>query len=269
MQELVSKLAKQIQNKYYGKYRGFVVDNADPEQRGRLRLKVPSILGEAETAWALPCLPFGGLKDQGLFTIPEIDAQVWVEFEEGELSHPIWVGTFWQKQGDAPVELEEDPPTQRSLKTPAGHLLMFEDAEDKESFRLEHPKGAKLEIDPEGTVTVTDAEGATMTLDAENGKITVEDSNGNQLTMDSSGTKVEDANGHQIEMAASGVTVKGTQIELDGDMVNLAGGGEPVIKGQSFISLYMTHTHPSAMGPTGPPIPQGEMNSLSKKVMTG
>ena len=75
--------------RYYGKYRGFVIENKDPEKRGRLRVSVPSILGQATTYWALPCLPFGGLLDQGLFLVPKISSQVWVEFEEGNCRHPI------------------------------------------------------------------------------------------------------------------------------------------------------------------------------------
>jgi len=63
--------------------------------------------------------------------------------------------------------------------------------------------------------------------------------------------------------------VTGQQIVVKGSQVMLGGqGGEPIIKGTSFLSLFATHMHPSAMGPTGPPIPQGEMSSLSSKVMT-
>ena len=87
--------------------------------------------------------------------------------------------------------------------------------------------------------------------------------------MSSSGTTVEDSNGNKIEMAASGITVKGQQVVIDGQTVMLGGqGGEPIIKGQSFLSLFMTHMHPTAMGPSGPPIPQGEMSTLSTKVLT-
>jgi len=97
----------------------------------------------------------------------------------------------------------------------------------------------------------------------------LEDANGNSMTMNSSGTTVEDSNGNTIEMAASGITVKGAKVVVEGQQVMLGGsGGEPIIKGQSFLTLFMTHMHPSAMGPTGPPVPQGEMSSLSMKVMT-
>ena len=270
-QDLLTQLAARVQNKYYGKYRGFVQDNADPEKRGRLCLIVPSVLAEEVTGWALPCLPIAGMADAGLFLVPEVGAQLWVEFEEGDLSKPIWVGGFWQKAGDAPAKPEGDEPTRKTLKTPAGHLLEFEDAEGEEYSRLEHPSGAALDLDKDGNVALTDANGARLFLNAEDNELLLEDAGGNKLTMNGSGAVVEDANGNKIEMAAGGVTVKGAQIVVEGNVVSLGGqGGEPIIKGSSFLSLFATHIHTSSPmgGPTSPPIPQGEMSSLSTKVMT-
>jgi len=269
MQDLLQKIAHRVQNTYYGKYRGFVSDNNDPEHRARLRLTVPSVLGEAVTGWALPCMPFGGLADQGQFTVPEAGAQVWVEFEEGELAQPIWTGTFWQADGDAPVQLDADAPSKRAVKTASGHFLEFEDKDGEEFIHLEHKQGASLDIDKNGTIALTDKQGAKLTLDADAGRVVLEDANGNSLTMSASGTTVEDSNGNKIEMAAAGITLKGQQIVINGAQVMLGGqGGEPIIKGQSFLTLFMTHMHPTGVGPSGPPIPQGEMSTLSTKVMT-
>jgi uncharacterized protein involved in type VI secretion and phage assembly len=259
---------EQARNRYYGKYRGFVVDNADPEKRARLRLRVPSLLGETETGWALPCLPYGGLADQGLFLVPDVDAQLWVEFEEGNLDRPIWVGTFWQRDGDPPAEAAVDPPTTRVLKTASGHILQFDDAEGAEQFRLVHPAGAEMTVDKDGTVSTKDAQGAQLVLDAAAGKVELKDANGNVLTMDAAGTKIKDKNGNTVEMAASGITVKGQQIVIEGSSVAVGGaGGEPLIKGPTFLGLFATHVHTcTAPGaPTSPPIPQGEMSSLTTK----
>jgi uncharacterized protein involved in type VI secretion and phage assembly len=269
MDDVVRNLAQDAETKFFGKYRGFVVDNKDPEQRARVKLKAPSVLGTAETDWALPCVPFGGLQDHGFFMVPEVNAQIWVEFEEGNLTQPIWTGTFWQQQGDPPAETAVEEPTVRLIKTPSGHLLQFEDKSGEETVTLRHASEAQLLIDKNGTIAITDKSGAKLTLDADGNKILVEDTNGNKLTMSSSGTTVEDCNGNKVEMAAAGVTVKGQQIVVEGQQVMLGGqGGEPVIKGQSFLSLFMTHMHPHPFGPTGPPVPQGEMSSLSMKVMT-
>lgn len=270
MDELVSRLAQQVGSKYYGKYRGFVSDNKDPEKRGRLKLLVPSLLGDQATTWALPCVPFGGLAGQGWFVIPEVDAQVWAEFEEGDLRRPIWTGTFWQTSDDVPDDASRDEPTMRLLATPSGHALELDDADGQETVTLHHKTGAELTIDKNGTLSVTDAKGGSLVLDANAEKVTVEDTNGNKLTMSSDGTTVEDGNGNKIELGSAGVKLSAMQIVLDGQTVQIGGqGGEPVLKGQSFLTLFSTHTHTvAAFGPTSPPVPQGVETTLSTAVTT-
>ena len=269
MEETVIRLARAIDQKRYGKFRGFVTSNQDPEKRGRVKLQIPSVMGDQESDWALPCLPFGGLAQQGFFAIPEIDAQVWVEFEEGDPQRPIWTGTFWQQQSDVPSEAALDEPTTRLLKTPSGHILQFDDEDDQEKIRIHHKSESELAFDEKGSISLTDSEGAVVTLDAESKEITITDANGNTLKMTSSGTTVEDSNGNKIEMASSGITLEGQQIVLKGTQVMLGGaGGEPIIKGQSFLTMFATHMHPTSVGPTGPPVPQGEMSTLSTRVLT-
>ena len=79
--------------KYYGKYRGVVVNNIDPEKRGRLLAIVPDVSSLFPTSWAMPCFPVGGIQ-MGIFTVPLIGAGVWIEFEQGDPDYPIWVGCF-------------------------------------------------------------------------------------------------------------------------------------------------------------------------------
>lgn len=269
MTDPLANLIRQMDRKKYGKYRATVVDNQDPEKLGRLKLQIPSILGTRQSDWALPCMPFGGGSDHGFFMVPEIDAQVWVEFEEGDIDRPIWTGTFWQSGDDVPPEADVEEMSTRLIKTPCGHILQFDDKDGEEKILLRHKTEAELTIDENGTLVLTDAGGGTVTLDADSGQILIEDTNGNTISLTSSGTTLEDGNGNSVEMGASGITIKAQQIVLDGSMVALGGsGGEPVIKGQSFLTLFATHMHPSAMGPTGPPVPQGEMSTLSMKVTT-
>ena len=272
MEEPMQRLVTRSQEQYFGKYRGLVVDNQDPENRARVTLQVPSVLGgEMVTHWAEPCLPFGGLADQGLFLVPEVGAQVWVEFEEGNVNKPIWTGTLWQQSGDVPSEAAERSPDMRELKTPSGHILSFDDTEGEEEIRLYHPADAELKIDPEGVVQITDAAGATLVMNASGASIEVSDSNGNSLVMEAAGTTVTDASGNEIKMEAGGVKVTSSaMVTIEGSMVNIGGaGGEPLIKGMSFLSLFATHMHTcTAPGsPSSPPIPQGEMSTLSTTSM--
>src|SRR5260370_14770039 len=86
---------------FYGKYRGVVTDNRDPLMLGRIRAKVLDVLGDKESGWAMPSVPYAG-KSVGLFLIPPTDASVWIEFEHGNPDYPIWTGRFWA-QGELPA----------------------------------------------------------------------------------------------------------------------------------------------------------------------
>src|SRR5260221_6844351 len=77
--------------RYYGKFRGTVVNNIDPEQRGRIQAIVPDVQGLVPTTFAMPCVPLAG-KQEGTFMVPQIGAGVWIEFEQGDPDYPIWVG---------------------------------------------------------------------------------------------------------------------------------------------------------------------------------
>lgn len=106
--------------KLFGKYRGKVENNLDPYGLGRLQVSAPSALGDTSLAWALPCVPFAG-KDVGLYLIPPVGANVWVEFEGGNIDAPIWSGCFWGI-GEFPLTL----PTTRVLKTVGTTLSISE-----------------------------------------------------------------------------------------------------------------------------------------------
>jgi uncharacterized protein involved in type VI secretion and phage assembly len=171
LEHVIARLAQEVERRYYGKYRGFVVDNEDPEQLGRLKLTVPSVLGdEVVTGWAMPCVPYGGAEGQGTLFVPDVDAGVWVEFEEGDLEFPIWVGTFWSKPGgtsELPVPHDaegepgdvQSPPTRKIIRTAKGHTLQFEDADGEEMVILvEATHGHRIVMNADG-ITITDATG--------------------------------------------------------------------------------------------------------------
>jgi hypothetical protein len=115
MNELLSReMLQSQQSRYFGKYRGLVRDNVDVlQRRGRLKVVVPQVLGEAEV-WALPCVPFAGA-GVGFFALPPVDTAVWVEFEAGDPTYPIWTGCVWPLNE---IELTELlGPTNKFIKT--------------------------------------------------------------------------------------------------------------------------------------------------------
>jgi len=274
MEETIMQLLAELEQRKYGKYRAIVQDNEDPEKLGRLRVTVPSLVGTEASTWALPSLPFGGLSQQGMFFIPEKESQVWVEFEEGDINRLIWTGVFWNEAKDLPVDAAKPSPTTRILQTPSGHRLQFDDKAGERRIKLTHATNAELVLEEDGSVELTNAGGMTLKLNQERNEIMLEDARGNQLRMDEGGLTAEDNAGTRIEMSGGTTTVTANnQVTLNAPNVSLGGlFGEPVIKGLSFLTKYMTHTHtvaPIVGGPTSPPIPQGEMETLSTKVKTG
>ncbi|MEM6456222.1 MAG: phage baseplate assembly protein V [Acidobacteriota bacterium] len=89
------------ETKFYGKYRGKVENNLDPQQQGRVQVSCPAVLGDGRMAWAMPCAPYAG-PGVGLFLVPPIGADAWIEFEGGDPDYPIYAGGFWNL-GDVPA----------------------------------------------------------------------------------------------------------------------------------------------------------------------
>ena len=139
IEDLLERVAEFQRTRHFGKYRGLVTDIDDPAGRGRVRAQVPAVFGEGDTPWAMPCVPFAG-PSHGLALIPEVGDGVWIEFEGGDLSRPIWSGCWWaDDQRPDPAEN-----TARLLATSAGHQVLID--EDADEIRLVHPGGAEIVI---------------------------------------------------------------------------------------------------------------------------
>ncbi|QAA81838.1 hypothetical protein EI546_08955 [Aequorivita sp. H23M31] len=152
--QLAQQLLEWTRSKFFGKYRGLVVDNNDPTQRGRVKVKVPAVLSDLEI-WALPCLPYTG-DNVGIYTIPDADAGVWVEFEGGNPSFPIWTGGFWADDQLPRNEKNDEPtPSLRMMRSQKGLMITFND--DTE------------------VITISDSDGNNiMTFESQTGKIKIQ-----------------------------------------------------------------------------------------------
>ena len=211
--------------RFYGKYEGVVTDVDDPLEIGRLRAKVPEVLGEdGETGWAFPCAPFGGGKDRGMLCLPEVGDTVWVEFAAGDLCRPIWAGVFWGTpesaggQDDLAQETGSEVPTSEGansgpgllvIRTRSGHRIAFDDEQE--------------------TIVISNG--------AENAEIRI--------------TKQGE------------VIVKAQTIKLGSDSAS-----EPFVLGNAFLQIFNAHTHPTGVGPSGPPVAPMTPGQLSKKHFT-
>jgi uncharacterized protein involved in type VI secretion and phage assembly len=132
------------QTPHYGKYRGTVTDNQDPKNLGRVKAKVPEVLNEVETGWALPAFPYSG-DGEGSYAVPPAGAGVWIEFEAGEVSKPIWSGAWF---GDNQV------PKDGSGTAATPDLKILRGA-----------KGLHVAIDDKAeTITISDGDGSNLVV---------------------------------------------------------------------------------------------------------
>jgi hypothetical protein len=155
--------------RFYGKYRGLVIENIDPEQIGRIMVQVPDVLGETPSSWAMPCVPAAGI-EAGCFIVPPIGSQVWVEFEQGDPDYPIWTGGFWGTVAEVPVFATAPPaipPGQNIvLQTTGQNMLMVSDAPPTPvtgGIVLKSTTGAMIVVNDTG-IYISNGQGATITL---------------------------------------------------------------------------------------------------------
>lgn len=155
--------------RFYGKYRGLVIENIDPEQIGRVMVQVPDVLGEIPSSWALPCVPAAGIQS-GCFIVPPIGSQVWVEFEQGDPDYPIWTGGFWGLVADVPVLATAPPaipPGQNIvLQTTGQNMIMVSDAPPTPAtggIVLKSTTGAMIVVNDTG-IYISNGQGAMITM---------------------------------------------------------------------------------------------------------
>lgn len=131
--------------------------------------------------------------------------------------------------------------------------------------------GAKILIDG-ATIHVEDTSG--NKIDTGDAGIAAEDKNGNKVNFTSAGIATEDLNGNKVEMTSSSVMVTAVaKAIVEAPLVELTDGAtEAVIKGTAFKAYFNTHTHPTGVGPSGPPTVGMDLapgQHLSLKVTTG
>lgn len=151
--------------KYFGKYRGMVLNNVDPMQQGRLQVQVPDVAGLIPTTWAMPCVPFAGIQN-GMFALPMIGSGVWVEFEQGDPDHPIWVGCFWGSGAEVPALARLTPPGlfAATLQTPLQNGITITDLPGPTGgIMLKSATGAMLIVNDTG-IYIQNGKGAAITL---------------------------------------------------------------------------------------------------------
>lgn len=175
-QDAIDDINAWIKSHFFGKFRGKVVSNEDETDRGRLKVTVPAVLDTLEV-WAMPCVPYAGAS-VGFYVLPENESGVWIEFEGGDPSFPIWSGCYW---ADNELPADASGPAMKMLRTMTGQWQVDDDA---------------------GEIIVKNDNNATITLSQD----VVAEAGSSTQTVGSSGVVSESGSG-KVEVASSGVTV--------------------------------------------------------------
>ncbi len=263
---------RRMAGKYFGKYPGLVMENTPPPDgtahRGELKVKVPGILEEPDGANPKPIevvakpnfLP-------GFFFIPEVGAQVWVEFLAGDINCPIWTGV-WYPNDASPKTSEGEAPTefQKVIRTASGHVVELDDTEGQEKIDISHASGARLMIDRNGSVLLVAGNKSFVFINAEADEVTILDKVQNLISLKGTGivvgnkenTVIELNNNKKLRMSSAGsVQLTAPEVIIDGGTISLGGSNalpSSILLASKFLTLFDTHVHGHPMGPTSTPL---------------
>lgn len=150
--------------KYYGKYRGVVINHIDPMGEGRIQVTVPDV-SIPPTTWATPCFPVAGVQ-AGAYMVPITGTGVWVEFEQGDANRPIWSGCWYGHAGEVPGLVRTAPPPAPPIvfQTVGQSTFMLSDTPGPTGgILLKSLTGAFISITDVG-ITISNGKGATITM---------------------------------------------------------------------------------------------------------
>lgn len=281
--------------RYYGIYRGFVVDVADPEERGRVRVQVPSIGQRRKddvplNIWALPCQPGlsvgkRGGQMHGLFVPPNLGDQIWVSFESGRPELPVYMGGWLSQNNFAGDELIHQNALRKGIRTASGHYIRLSDDGDDFHVTISKgdgsggPSGTFLTMTKDEEVIVATKNGNVIHLSEKQSNVFAPDGShvslgdGVATVMDSKGNFYGLQDGKFSVSCDEVVMTASKKIALVGN-VDLGPGPkyESVVKGSTMALLHATHVHTSGVpgAPTTPqvtaPLVKGNGLSVSVRV---
>ena len=188
------KVEQRLTSRINGVVVGIVTNIDDPDGQGRVRVKFPWLKDEQESHWAR-VMSFMAGKERGAVFRPEVDDEVLVLFEHGDMRFPYVIGAVWNGQDEMPSERGADADNNlRIIKSRSGHQIILDDTDGSEK------------------VTIVDKEG------------------------------------NSVEMSADGIVIKSSSIKIGSENAS-----EGLVLGNAFMDLFNQHTHPTGVGPSGPP----------------
>ncbi|HEY9670724.1 MAG TPA: phage baseplate assembly protein V [Waterburya sp.] len=197
-------------SRIYGVVVGVVTNNKDDSGMGRVKVKFPWLSDQDESYWARIAAPMAG-KERGFYFLPEVEDEVLVVFEQGDVRFPYVIGALWNGKEKPPAKNEDGKNNIRVIKSRSGHVIRLNDEDGKEKIEIIDSKNNSIIFDTaNNSITIkTDKD---ITLSAAKGTIKLEAKNIEIKA--SSNTKIEANSGMDIQ-AKNTTNIKGKPINLN------------------------------------------------------
>lgn len=196
------------EGRFYGVVVGVVTNNQDPDGLGRVKVRFPWLSDEDESHWARVVTPMAG-NQRGLYFLPEVDDEVLVAFQHGDIRFPYILGALWNGK-DKPPESNNGANNLRTIKSRSGHIIRLDDTDGAEKIEIiDKNKNSIIVNTAKNTITV--AADADITIQSTKGKLILQ---GNGIEMRSqAGVQVEASQGMELKA--------GSQLNIKGSVVNI------------------------------------------------
>jgi uncharacterized protein involved in type VI secretion and phage assembly len=198
-------------SRIYGAVIGIVTNSKDPDKLGRVKLKFPWLSDSEESNWARVAAPMAG-KERGFYCLPEVDDEVLVVFEHGDMRFPYVLGGLWNGKDKPPLTNEDGKNHVRLIKSRSGHCIRLTDEDGKEKIEIEDKTGKnKIMIDTASN-TITISTDKDLNLNAEKGKISMK---ANNITLEAkTELELKSSSGAKLEAQATTV-IKGAVVNIN------------------------------------------------------
>lgn len=209
-----------------------VTNNKDPNNLGRVKVKYPWRNIEDESHWAR-IMTFMGGKEMGGYFLPEVNDEVIVAFDKGDIDHPIIIGSLWSKPMPPPENNADGENNRRLIKSRSGHIFRFDDKKGKEKIEIIDKDGINsIVIDTaEDTITITSEKD--IILKAPDGQVLIE---AGEINLKSSKSTTVKA-GKDFDTQASGNhSAKATQVKINASAAGKFEAGGPLDLKSSAIA---------------------------------
>lgn len=192
-----------VQDRIWGVVSGLVTNNQDPDGLGRVKVKIPQFSEADESNWARVSGLMAG-KERGAYFLPEVNDEVLVAFELGDINRPYVIGALWNGMDKPPQTNSDGKNNQRVIKSRSGHTICFDDQEGQEKITIADKSGKnQIEFDTKNN-SITICSAKDIIFSAQNGKIALK------------GMEIEVVANEELNLKATGNTnVKGALINLN------------------------------------------------------